>query len=98
MLELSVVQAVTVFTFKREKIKERKFKGRRGGFRVSSVWEASRYLRCVLMWSTVARHTFPSLFPLVLLKLNGLCFKNTALSKTPLKLSLPFFCAAPLFF
>lgn len=43
------------------------------------------------MWSTIARHTFPSLFPLVLLKLNGLCFKNTALSKTPLKLSFPFF-------
>lgn len=99
VLELSVVQAVTVFTFKRGKIKERKFIGRRGGLRVS-VWEASRYLRCVLMWSTVARHTFPSLFPLVLLKLNGLCFKNTALSKTPLKLSLPFFfsSAAPLFF
>lgn len=35
MLELSVVQAVTVFTFKREKIKECKFKERRGGFRVS---------------------------------------------------------------
>lgn len=90
MLELSVVQAVTVFIFKREKIKERKFKGRRGGFRVS-VQEAPRYQRCVLMWSTIARHTFPSLFSLVLLKLNGLCFKNTALSKTPLKLSLPFF-------
>lgn len=39
------------------------------------------------MLSTVARHTFPSLFPLVLPKLNGLCFKNAALSKTPLKLS-----------
>lgn len=38
VLELSVVQAVTVFTFKREKIKERKFKGRRGGFRVSPLF------------------------------------------------------------
>lgn len=101
MLELSAVQAVTVFTFKREKIKEHKFKREEGRSQsLSSVWEASRYLRCVLMWSTVARHTFPSLFPLVLLELNGLRFKNTALSKTPLKLSPPFFffCAAPLFF
>lgn len=91
VLELSGAGS-NIFTFKREKIKERKSKGRWGGFRVFfSVWEASRYLRCVLMWSTIARHTFPSLFPLVLLKLNGLCFKNTALSKTPLKLSFPFF-------
>lgn len=42
------------------------------------------------MLSTVARHTFPSLFPLVPVKLNEHCFKNTALSETPLKLSLPF--------
>lgn len=88
VLELSVVQAVTVLTFKREKIKDRKCKRKMGG--LSSVWEASRYLQCVLMLSTVARHTFPSLFPLVLVKLNGHCFKNTALSETPLKLSLPF--------
>lgn len=33
----------------------------------------------------------PSLFPFVLLKLNGLCFKNSALSKPPLKLLSPFF-------
>lgn len=38
VLELSVVQAVTVFTFKREKIKECKFKGRRGSFRVSPLF------------------------------------------------------------
>lgn len=38
MLELSVVQAVTVFTFKRKKIKECKFKGRRGGLRVSPLF------------------------------------------------------------
>lgn len=38
VLELSVVQAATVFIFKREKIKERKFKGRRGGFRVSALF------------------------------------------------------------
>lgn len=37
-LELSAVQAVTVFTFKREKIKEREFKGRRGGVRVSPLF------------------------------------------------------------
>lgn len=89
MLELSVVHAGTVFAFKKEKIKEGTVKEKRGG--LSSVWEASRYLRCVLMWSTVARHSFLSLFPLVPLKLNGLCFKNTALSKAPLKLSLTFF-------
>lgn len=38
VFELSVVQAVTVFTFKREKIKERKFKSRRAGLRVSPLF------------------------------------------------------------
>ena len=44
------------------------------------------------MCCTVVRHSLPFLFPLVLLKLNGPCFKNSGLSKTLLKLS-PFFPA-----
>lgn len=60
-LELSVVQAVTVFTFKREKIKDPKLKKEGRSHSLSSVWEASRYLQSVLMLSIVARHTFPIL-------------------------------------
>lgn len=92
VLELSVVQAVTVFTFKREKIKDPKLKRRRGGLTVSPLFGRHPGIcRVYWCWASSRDTLSPSLFPLVLLKLNGLCFKNTALSKTPLKLSFPFF-------
>lgn len=80
VFELSTVKAVTVFTFKSDEIKRlklEKLKGRSAS--LCSVWAAFRYLRCVLLWSAVARHTFPSLLPLVPLKHNRLSFKNTVL-------------------
>lgn len=91
VFELSVVQAVTVFTFKREKIKDRKFKSRRAGLRVSPLFGRHPGI-CSVNWCWApSRDSFPSLFPLVLSKLNGLFFKYAVLSKTPLKLSFPFF-------
>lgn len=77
VFELSAVKAVTVFTFERDEIKRLEVSKQEGRSpSLCSVWAVFRYLRCVLMWSTVARHTFPSSLPLVLLKQYRLSFKK----------------------